>query len=87
MSTKVCFVVTSNHNTRSENSKTLSVGKDVINCIFMDRSIEFIKLKLSKSSLECSHKKTRHYKNTSNIYSWYVTQSFKIVGVHGTVTV
>ena len=88
MSTKVCFVVTSNHNTRSENSKTLSVGKDLENCIFIDRSVEFIKLrKLSKSSLECSRKKTHHYKNTSNIYSWYVTQSFKIVGVHGTATV
>ena len=44
-------------NVRSKNPKTLSVGQDIVNCIFLDESMEFIKLKnLSKSFLECCHK-------------------------------
>ena len=56
-STKVCLDVASKDNVRSKNSKTLSVGQEIMNYIFLDESMEFIKLKnLSKLSLECSHK-------------------------------
>ena len=56
-STKIYLDVALKDNVRSKNPKTLSVGQDIVNCIFLDESMEFIKLKnLSKSSLECSHK-------------------------------
>ena len=32
---------------RSKNSNKLSVGQDIINCIFLDESMEFIELKNS----------------------------------------
>ena len=34
--TKICLDVTSNDNVRFKNSKTLSVGQDIVNCIFLD---------------------------------------------------
>ena len=59
-STKICLDVVSKDNVRSKNSNTLSVGQDIVNCIFLDESMELIKLKnLSKSSLECSNKTNR----------------------------
>ena len=56
-STKICLDVGAKDNVRSKNYKTLSVGQDIVNCIFLDESMEFIKSKnSSKLSLECYHK-------------------------------
>ena len=41
-SAKIYFHVTSNDNVRSKNSKTLIVGQDIVNCIWLDESMEFI---------------------------------------------
>ena len=59
-STKICLDVTWNDNVTSKTSKTWSGRQDIQNCNVLDESMEFIKLKkLSKSSLECSHKTSK----------------------------
>ena len=54
---------------RSKNSKTLSVGQDMVSCIVLDESMEFIKLERSYLSQLWSApvKQIRHHENVSNI--------------------
>ena len=80
--------MTSNDNVRSKNSKTFSVGQDLVNCIFVDESMELIRLKnLSESFLECSHKNKHVTKMSPSFYGGYVARSFKIEGVHYNINV
>ena len=87
-STKICLHVTSNDDERSENSKILSVGQEIVNCILLDESMAFTKLKeLCKSSLESLQNKNFITKTLPKFYSGYVAQNFKIVRVHCNLTV